>query len=77
VATDQPLVVTNQHGDALNDLRDLFGRMLLLLLLLEKRQEANLLAAKQSISTRSLIRSVIFSIYHEAESKQISVISSF
>jgi hypothetical protein len=36
-----------------------------------------LLAAKQSISTRSLIRSVIFSIYHEAESKQISVISSF
>jgi hypothetical protein len=76
VATDQPLVVTNQHGDALNDLRDLFGRMLLLLLL-EKRQEANLLAAKQSISTRSLIRSVIFSIYHEAESKQISVISSF
>jgi hypothetical protein len=74
VATDQPLVVTNQHGDALNDLRDLFGRMLLLL---EKRQEANLLAAKQSISTRSLIRSVIFSIYHEAESKQISVISSF
>jgi hypothetical protein len=75
VATDQPLVVTNQHGDALNDLRDLFGRMLLLLL--EKRQEANLLAAKQSISTRSLIRSVIFSIYHEAESKQISVISSF